>query len=297
MLTDFDFDAGGTAMTAFSDQLTAPYPYHFALRPNAGIQTGLDVDGDGRTGDARDALGYGRFMGDGGMALISRYPIDAEHVIDLTALRWLDVPNAVLPQLNGTAFPSEAVHAALPVSSKGHWIVPINVDGVMVQLLAFSATAPVFDGPEDFNGLRNRDELRVWDAVLDGFWGPSPATPILIGNVNAEPHDGEGLRDGIVGVLARSDLQDPLPQSAGGQTAANTDHHGEPGLDTADWNDDGPGNLRVSYILPSSTLNISDAGVFWPAPDDPLAVLLGDDGLAAGPHRLVWVDIVIDGLR
>ena len=36
---------------------------------------------------------------------------------------------------------------------------------------------------------------------------------------------------------------------------------------------------------------VSDAGVFWPAPGDPDAKLLGDDGLAAGLHRLVWVDV------
>ena len=297
LLTDFDFDMGGVAMAAFSDQLVVPYPYQFALRPNAGVQTGLDVDGDGRTGDARDALGYGRFMGDGGMALLSRYAINAGQVTDLTALRWRDVPDATLPQLNGAAFPSDAVLSVLPVSSSGHWIVPIDVYGHSVQLLAYSATAPVFDGPEDFNGLRNRDELRVWEAVLDGYWGPPPSTPILIGNVNTEPDDGQGLRDGITEVLARPELQDAEPKSIGGQFAANADHRGAPALDTADWNDDGPGNLRVSYVLPSSKLTVIDAGVFWPAPDDPLAALLGEDGLAAGPHRLVWVDIKIEGLR
>ena len=297
VLTDFDYDAGGAAMLAFSNQLALPYPYQFALRPNAGVQTGLDVDGDGRTGDARDGLGYGRFMGDGGMALFSRYPIDPSQVTDLTSLRWQDIPAATLPQLNGAAFPSEAVHSVLPVSSSSHWIVPIDLNGNVVQLLAFSATAPVFDGPEDFNGLRNRDELRVWEAVLDGHWGAPPDTPILIGNVNAEPHDGEGLRDGIATVLARPDLQDPRPRSTGGQVAANADHRGDPALDTADWDDEGPGNLRVSYILPSRGLTVIGAGVFWPTPDDPRAVLLGEDGLAAGPHRLVWVDIEVGRLR
>lgn len=55
-----------------------------------------------------------------------------------------------------------------------------------------------------------------------------------------------------------------------------------------DWSDEGPGNLRVSYILPSAIWTVTDAGVYWPASDDSL---LGDDGLAAGPHRLVWVDV------
>ncbi|MEN8919169.1 MAG: endonuclease/exonuclease/phosphatase family protein, partial [Octadecabacter sp.] len=80
LLTDFDFDAGGVGMSVFSNSLKTPYEFHYSARPNAGVQTGLDVDGDGYTGDARDALGYGRFFGDGGMALLSRYPIQVEDV-------------------------------------------------------------------------------------------------------------------------------------------------------------------------------------------------------------------------
>ena len=58
LLTDFDFDAGWAALTAFTDALDTPYSYSFATLSNAGQQAGLDVDGDGFTGDARDALGF-----------------------------------------------------------------------------------------------------------------------------------------------------------------------------------------------------------------------------------------------
>nr|WP_281981480.1 endonuclease/exonuclease/phosphatase family protein [Thalassorhabdomicrobium marinisediminis] len=291
VLTDTDYDAGGVALAALSDRLQHPYPYRFTAAPNAGRQTGLDVDGNGRTGEARDALGYGRFFGDGGMAVLSRYPIDATKVRDLTPTLWRDVPGAVMPVLDGAPFPSQQVLDVLPVSSASHWIVPVEIGGVTLSLLAFSATSPVFDGPEDFNGLRNRDELRLWEAVLDGAMGPVPERPILIGNANVEPFDGDGLRDGIAAVLARPDLQDPAPRSRGGAQAADPDHRGDPALDTADWSDDGPGNLRVSYVLPARALTVMDAGVFWPAPDDPAAGLLGDDQGTAGPHHLVWVDL------
>ncbi|WP_252734559.1 MULTISPECIES: endonuclease/exonuclease/phosphatase family protein [unclassified Octadecabacter] len=296
VLTDFDYDAGNAALAAFSGQLSEPFPYLFSARPNAGVHTGLDIDGDGRTGDARDGLGYGRFLGDGGMAILSRHAIATDDIRDLTDLLWRDVPNATLPTMNGEPFPSQQVHDMLPVSSTGHWIVPIQVGSQRISLLSFAATAPIFDGPEDFNGLRNRDELRVMEAVLDGQIGDVPETPILIGNVNAEPFDGEGVRSGIAGVLAREDLQDPHPASEGGHDAANEGHRGNPALDTADWSDDGPGNLRVSYVLPSADVSVVGAGVFWPALDDPLASLLGSDGLAAGPHHLVWVDLVAEGL-
>lgn len=291
VLTDFDFDHGGAAIVAFSGLLETPYPYLYAPSPNAGVQTGLDVDGDGRTGDARDALGYGRFLGDGGVAVLSHFPIEQAKITDLTDTLWRDIPDANLPAQNGAPFPSAEVLDVLPVSSTAHVIVPISVDGVTISLLAFSATPPVFDGPEDFNGLRNRDELRLWEAVLDGEFGAIPERPLLIGNVNAEPFDGQGFRGGIASVLARDDLQDPKPMSTGAYAAADPTHRGDPALDTADWPTDGPGNLRVSYVLPSFDLTVRGAGVFWPDVDDPLADMLGEDGLAAGPHRLVWVDI------
>ena len=89
-----------------------------------------------------------------------------------------------------------------------------------------------------------------------------------------------------------------MPASRGGvaaaaQGGANDAHRGDPALDTADWRDAGPndpGNLRVEYVLPSADWQVEDAGVFWPAPGDPLAHLLGEAD-AATRHRLVWVDI------
>ena len=291
LLTDFDFDAGGGCTNRI----------HRCPRHTVFLQFCNLVE-RGPTGRARRGRRriYGRcagciglFLGDGGMAILSRWPIANDDVIDLSATLWRDVPSAELPVKNGATFPNQALYDALPVSSAGHWIVPISINEAHITLLAFSATAPVFDGPEDFNGLRNRDELRLCEAVLDGKIGPVPTHPILIGNANADPFDGEVLRDGIVGVLARTDLTDPMPRSVGTVGEADASHLGDPALDTADWSDEGPGNLRVSYILPSTDLRVIESGVFWPVSDNPFAAMLGDDGFAAGPHRLVWVDIAI----
>ena len=69
--------------------------------------------------------------------------------------------------------------------------------------------------------------------------------------------------------------------------------------DTADFSEPpfGPGNLRADYVLPSKSLQIRDAGVFWPADGDPLSSLTGT-GIFGDPnqqpssdHRLVWVDV------
>ena len=113
---------------------------------------------------------------------------------------------------------------------------------------------------------------------------------VVLGNLNADPNDGQGLREGIAALLAHPRLQDPRPSSPGGAAAANPGQAGPPALDTADWRDeDGPGNLRTDYVLPSRDLAVSASGVLWPAPGDPLA----EAAAAASAHRLVWVDLAL----
>jgi hypothetical protein len=161
----------------------------------------------------------------------------------------------------------------------------------VVDLMVWSATPPVFDGPEDRNGLRNRDELRLWTAVLDGALGAPPGEHFVIaGNANLDPADGEGLREAMAAFLADPRLTDPLPLSAGGAAAADPAQAGNPALDTADWAETGPGNLRVSYVLPAAVWEVTGSGVLWPAADE-TAALSAEDLVAAGPHRLVWVDL------
>lgn len=286
LLTDVDYDLDGLALDALARRLG--FSHSFALAPNTGVATGFDLDGNGRLGEARDAQGYGRFSGDGGMAVLSRWPIDTDAVRDLSTLLWRDLPGATLPQ--GPLW-SDDIAAMQRLSTTGHWMVPIAAPDGPVTLLAYSATPPVFDGPEDRNGLRNRDELRLWTAVLDGSFGPAPIDFILLGNANLDPVDGDGLTDAMAALLTDPRLIDPAPRSLGGAAAADPDQTGDPALDTADWPDGAPGNLRVSYVLPAATFTVTGAGVFWPAPDDPDAALLGDDGLAAGPHHLVWTEV------
>ena len=275
VLTDFDYDLDGLALAAFADLFEDSYPHSFAARPNTGLATGLDLDRNGRTGEARDAQGYGRFAGDGGMAVLSRFAIDAANVMDLSDVLWRDLPGAVLPLIEGQPFLPDEVLAIQRLSTSGHWIIPVQPPSVApFNLLSFSATPPVFDGVEDRNGLRNRDELRMWEVVLDGGFGAAPDSFVIAGNANLDPNSGAGLTQAMADFLNRQDVQDP-----------------HTGLPTANWDDEGPGDLRVSYVLPSVQWRVVDAGVFWPASEAPNAALLGSDGLAAGVHHLVWVDI------
>ncbi len=63
-------------------------------------------------------------------------------------------------------------------------------------------------------------------------------------------------------------------------------HRGRPWLDTADFGDESPGNLRVDYVLPSRGMKTGRSGVFWPVPGTRLDYL--ND---ASDHHLVWVDV------
>jgi hypothetical protein len=306
LVANLDWDLDGAALGLLAERLAArglDYPHRLALRPNAGRPTGLDMDGDGRLGSPRDAQGYGRFNGDGGMALLSRWPLGAPR--DLSGLLWRDLPGARMPRRDGAPYPSQAAQDAQRLSTTGHWVVPVEAPGGPLTLLAWAATPPVFDGPEDMNGRRAADELALWLRLLDGSLGEAAledgslgprAAPesrfVLVGLSNMDPLDGEGLGGDMAAALADPRLQDPQPHSEGGRLAADAGQRGDPGLDTADWPgaeapEGGPGNLRVTYVLPSADWRVLDAGVLWPAPAGPLA----EEAAAAGPHRLVWVDL------
>ena len=112
VLTDFDYDLDSIALRAFAALFDPPYPYLFAARPNTGMPTGQDIDRNGRLGEPRDAQGYGLFNGQGGMAILSRLPIDAGGVTDLSALLWRDLPRADLPVLDGATSGATAMNCA-----------------------------------------------------------------------------------------------------------------------------------------------------------------------------------------
>jgi len=308
LLVRFDHDLRGRALDAFRALLRAgpegiDYPHAFHAPVNAGVPSGVDLDDDGRTTGNGDAFGWGRFPGNGGMAMLSRLPIEVDAARSFTRMPWTALPGAELPRrADGGAFPDAARAAALRLSSRAHWQVPVILpDGRRLHLLAANPTPPLFDGAEGFNRRRNRDEVRFWSVYLDGAalpddQGRTEGAPdgalVVLGNLNLDPLDGAGERAAMAGLLGHRRLQDPRPASAGGAAAGgvgvNGGHDGDPGLDTADWRDDGgPGNLRVDYVLPSAELAVVGAGVFWPAEGEPQA----EAALAASDHRLVWVDV------
>lgn len=259
VLTDIDYDHAGVALGMMRDHLAnagMDYPHAFTARPNRGWPSGLDMDGDGRLGEPEDAFGYGWFSGQGGMAILSRWPVTLDH--NFSQMLWKDVPDSLL-ELSDPAADQRRL------SSSGHWMVQVDMPKGHLRLLTLTATPPVFDGPEDLNGRRNRDEVMFFGNILSGR-GPSapPDGPLAVmGNFNLDPGRGEGLREAVRYMLGHPKLTDPLP--------------GQP---TAMWED--PGHLRVSYVLPSTDFTVVEAGLMPEVPD-------------LGAHRLVWVDVIHPG--
>lgn len=281
----------------------APYRYVFAGRSNTGEPSGHDLDGNGSVGGPGDAFGFGAHPGQYGMALLSRFPILEDEIRTFRLLRWADMPGHLMPE----GFFDAGARAAMRLSSKSHWDVPIALpDGRVLHVLASHPTPPVFDGPEDRNGRRNHDEIRFWadylgegtaDWIVDdrgrrGGLGPG-AEFVLLGDLNCDPHDGDARGAPARLLLGHPRIRgDVVPTSTGAAAASaaqggvNLAHSGPATADTSDFDDTrGPGNLRLDYALPSRGLEVVGAGVFWPVPGEP-----GAEAAGASDHRLVFVE-------
>ena len=265
VLQGIDYDLEGRALNALADRLTdagLSYPHRFAGPPNAGRQSDLDLDGDGKRGGPGDAQGYGRFFGQGAMAILSQHPFVLDELQDFSSFLWKDLPDTLYPIVNGTPFAGPDAQGTQRLSSNSHWSLPVQTPEYgSVTLLTYHATPPVFDGPEDRNGRRNHDETAFWRHHIEGRIGTAPKGPfILLGDANLDPHRGDGRGEAITSLLTHPALQDLLSDTP-----------------TVEWPRTGP--MRVDYILPSRDWQIVDAGVHWAKGD------------AASRHALVWVDL------
>jgi hypothetical protein len=283
---------------------------------NTGIPSGFDLDNNGSVGGPNDAFGFGAYPGQFGMAVFSRYPILRDQVRTFQLFLWKDMPGALLPDDPATPAPADWYSpeelAVFRLSSKSHWDIPVLVGGKVIHTLVSHPTPPVFDGPEDRNGTRNHDEIRLWsDYVLpsrSGYiyddqgkqGGLKPgARFVIMGDQNADPFDGDSVPGAAQQLLdnprvntSRTPTSPGGPEQAALQGGANLTHRGDPAFDTADFVDvPGPGNLRVDYVLPSKNLRILDGAVFWPLSTDPLFRLVGTFPFPTSDHRLVWVDL------
>jgi endonuclease/exonuclease/phosphatase family metal-dependent hydrolase len=320
LLNEFDFSDPPAAATSFrKNYLNATaewaveepldYPYLWTGPVNTGVPSGRDLDHDDKTDGPGDAFGFGRFPGQYGMLLLSKFPIRNQQVRTFQRLLWKQMPNALLPVDPGTQqnWYSPEDLQVFRLSSKSHWDVPVEIGNHVLHVLASHPTPPAFDGAEDRNGRRNHDEIRLWRDYLtpeasswiqddSGKSGglPADASFVILGDLNADPMDGGSVAGAIQQLLQHPRVQaEPAPTSEGGELAAtaqkgiNQKHRGPAATDTADFSDRSVGNLRADYVLPSKDLQVLAATVFWPATGESASLVDCSD------HRLVFLDLQI----
>lgn len=276
------------------------YPYSFAGPVNTGVDSGLDLDGDGKASGVRgDAFGFGFYPGHYGMAVLSKFPIEEEQLRTFQTFLWKDMPDNLLATIkneDGSDFYSKQAQQILRLSSKSHWDVPIKIGKHTLHILASHPTPPVFDGFEDRNGKRNFDEIRFWTDYISAnkssvyiyddnrqYGGLAGKHFIVAGDLNASPDEGSAINSGIAGLIAHPRVNDDMaPKSEGGRLHSPDNVNGIE--HTAAW------RMRVDYVLPSSSVEVVNSGVFWPTQDDPLFRLI-KDRQSSSDHRLVWIDV------
>lgn len=325
LLNEFDYDDAHRAADLFQRRYlevaqagggeALKYPYRYLAPVNTGVPSGLDLDGNGEAGGngrarGNDAWGYGLHPGQYGMLMLSKYPIDAARVRTFQHLRWSAMPDALRP-IDPTSrkfFYPDAVWKQLRLSSKSHWDVPVQTPGGVTHFLVSHPTPPVFDGPEDRNGKRNHDEIRLWSEYISPGDKPwlcddkgrcgglaGDARFVIAGDLNNDPIDGDGSHEAIVELLEHPRvMRYATPRSEGGAEAARAyaskgiEHHGSPAHVTGDF---GPktGAMRLDYVLPSTGFGLIESGVFWPpTASEDAKIADGSD------HHLIWVDLSVE---
>ncbi|WP_105254215.1 endonuclease/exonuclease/phosphatase family protein [Pseudoalteromonas sp. T1lg75] len=309
LLNEFDFTADWQKNAALFQQhflgqahdeyQGISYQYSYAAPVNTGVASEFDFDGDGKkSGIAGDAYGFGFYPGQYGMLLLSRFPIDNEAVRTFQHLPWHTQTGAVGPTLNGQAFYDQQTWQAARLSSKSFWDIPLTINGQRLHILASHPTPPVFDGPEDRNGLRNFAEIKlladyiatdVPDYLIDdkgrrgGLQGAGRF--VILGDLNAAPQGPKARPAAINQVLEHPKVDSSVtPQSKGGAESA-TESYAK--YYTASW------QARADYVLPSKQgLRALEGGVYWPAKGEAGYELVRDRRLSSD-HRLVWLDVQI----
>lgn len=277
------------------------YPHMFYQPVNTGVPTGLDLDNDHRADGPADAYGFGRYPGQYGMVLFSRFPLDAEQARTFQLFRWIDMPGALIPdgKSGKPAFLSTEEVGRFRLSSKSHWDVPVKIGERSIHLLCSHPTPPVFDKDEDINGRRNFDEIRLWADYISGGQQAAylkddqgrtgglaaDSDFIVLGDLNSDPTRSDSTygKVPIQQLFDLPQLSDPRPARISDKMPANAGAKDQDLFKTSQFG-------RLDYVLPSRTLTTKASGVFYPPKGDPLRRLVERPD-PASDHDLVWVDL------
>lgn len=306
LLNEFDYDENWQRNAALFQQnyLGKPqlggeaieFKYAFSAPVNTGQVSAYDYDGDGVKGQLpADGYGFGFYPGHYGMLVLSNIPIDTANIRTFKNVKWSQQPDAVIPKIDGEPFYDEQTWTNARLSSKSFWDVPLKLGGNTVHLLASHPTPPVFDGPEDRNGLRNKAEIQLLIDYINNSAAPylkddqglqgglADSKPfVIVGDLNAAPEGDKARPDVIKPLLEHPRVNSAkVPRSEGGAALEKVPFSQ---YYTAAW------RARVDYALPSTEFTIEDSGVFWPQEGEPLADVVSARKRSSD-HKLVWIDI------
>jgi endonuclease/exonuclease/phosphatase family metal-dependent hydrolase len=314
LINEIDYSADANCARRFAERYLAnrrdglaalDLPHVVYLPVNTGVPSGFDFTNDGDTTDPEDAFGFGAYPGQYGMALFSRYPLDAKAVRTFQRFLWKDMPGHLMPdgRAGRPAYYSADAVQVFRLSSKSHWDVPVRVQGRVIHFLVSHPTPPVFDGPEDANGRRNFDEIRLWADYISGGTAAryivddqgragglaAGSSFVLLGDLNADPFRDPPTygRTAISQLLAHPAVRDPKPRGEG-EWLVRPDRTRYPGDARTQTNSFG----RLDYVLPSRDLEIVGSRVWYPRRNSPLSVLVRPPE-PASDHALVWLDLRI----
>lgn len=316
VLQEFDYDSTEQNIKLLQDNYfaqsqngaqTINYPYAMSFASNTGLLTEFDLNNDGKKGTPSDCYGYGAYPGQYAFAVFSKFPLQHEQLVSFQKFLWKDMPDAVLPvNEKGEAYYSMEELKDFRLSSKNHVDIPVTVNNKEIHLLIAHPTPPVFDGPEDRNGKRNHDEIRLLadyihpdkgNYLYDDKGQPasldSTDSFIVFGDMNAAPKAGDSYDNAILQLLRHPKVNYTVtfgnwaPASEGSREVhQQKPNEGHPARNTSMF------GLRIDYVLPSRDLKVRESGVFWPASADSLSYLtIADKG---SDHRMVWMDVKID---
>ena len=126
-----------------------------------------------------------------------------------------------------------------------------------------------------------------------------------------DPLDGDSIPGAIQQLIEHPLVKEMTPSSAGAVEATALQgkrEHGaskRPAVRHRRLLRHRAGNLRADYVLPRKTLQLVDAGVFWPLQADPLFRLTAcsasrTGGSSAGsrpPTSQPWIDVTVPSVR
>jgi hypothetical protein len=286
------FDGGAENARRFADRVATHDPAATYAETIHGVgNSGFYWEGDDLGQYFYVLRGWGEFEGRFNTACISKLPILRDQARIVSDIAWEDLPESTIALMKEeTGFD---VPAGFPLFEKGLHIVPIDVGGEVLWLVLLHPVAPAFD---PINTYRNFDELRALRLFLDGaLAGVEPLPPdakvLVMGDLNADPEDGDSIEGAIQQVLEAPMLEPWMPVGAG--TKGTNGQHNS--YLSGCGNDDGvvvedpttKFQLQLDYMLPSKALGAPlDGAIFFPDFETEREDF--DLACRASDHRLLW---------